>query len=280
MKRQINSFLLFRKHRIQREKQRCFHAHGRPLSEVFTWALVFCSIFGFQESTLAQTAGSSDAFLDSSVNNAIKLYALTLGSNARLYNGSQYRPDEVQEYDTGHPYFQSDDWEAGGIHYDGQYYNPVNILYNLILDKIIIESPFDYSKIELVQSRISSFSLSGHDFVKLSGDSSSVTAVRSGFYDVLYDGVIKVYAKRSKEIAKKIESGAEKKKFIEGNRYFIYKKNNYFLVKSKASVLRVLEDQKPMLKQQIAKYKIVFKKDRGHAIAMLAALYDEAVKKL
>lgn len=235
-----------------------------------------CLLLSIPNAMRAQTLVSNNTFLDSSVNHAIKVYTETIGGSARLYNGSQYKDYELHDYDTGHPYFYSDDWTIGSIHYDGQYSTNVYLLYNLTLEKVIIENPFDNSKIELIKDKIARFSMAGHDFVKLSADSSSQSAVRSGFYDVLYDGRVKVYAKRSKEIVQKIESGLEKKKFIERNKYFIYKNGSYFPVKSKSSVLRVFNDRKTGLKKQLVKNKMVFKENREFSISRLARFYDES----
>jgi len=146
----------------------------------------------------------------------------------------------------------------------------------LIQDRIIIENPYYYTKIDLIQEKVKSFSLAGHDFVKLSRDSSSVSQLATGFYEVLYNGHVKVYAKRSKEIVAKIENGIEKKTFKEKNRYFIYKNNVYFPVSNKSSVLKVFADRKTMLRTKLADRKIVFNRDRSLSIAQIARLYDES----
>lgn len=254
------------------QKRNCFHPRRFVL-----WlcrAAGTVGLLGIASATGAQTF-SNPAFLDSSVNNALQQYTAVIERNSRLYNGSQFKAYEVQDYDTGQPNFLSDDASPGAIRYDGQYFTNVYLFYNLVLDKIVIENPYDNSKMELLKERVSGFSIAGHTFVRLPVDSSSKSPIQSGFYDVLYAGKTKVYARRSKEIAQKIEVGLEKKKFIERNKYFIYKEGSYFPVSNKSSVLRVLKDRKTALRTQMARNKVEFS-DREFWISELARLYDES----
>jgi hypothetical protein len=226
-------------------------------------------------SLIAQTAFQRDALLDSGIADAVKLYSRAIGNSTRLYKGFQYKEIEIHEYDVGHPYYLSDDLISGSVVYDGAYFDLVYLQYNLILDKIIVENPHDYSKIELIQSKVSRFSLAQHNFVKLHHDSTIQSLSPSGFYDLLYDGSVKVFAKRTKEIVQKIELGLEKKTFKEKNRYFMYKQGTVFPVKSKSSVIKVLSDRKMVLKREMAKRKIAFNKDPESSIVQMARIYDE-----
>jgi hypothetical protein len=256
-------------------KIRYFHTSMRLSLRVFLCTAMLNGFLFISGSMLAQTIILNNTILDSSVSNAISAYTATMGRSSRLYNGSQYKDDELHDYDTGHPYFHADDWEAGSLFYDGQYYTHVYLMYNIVRDKIIIENPYDNTKIELIKSRIGRFSMAGHDFVNLSGDSSMKSPVRSGFYDVLYDGRVKVYARRNKEMVQKIEMGLEKKNFKERSSYFIYKNEAYYPVRSKASVIRVFYDRKIILRKQISKNRILFRENREHSIMQLARIYDE-----
>jgi len=242
---------------------------------VFSRAAVLGSFF-IPFSGATQTLNSNHTLLDSSVNYAISVYAAAVGSNARLYTGSQYKEVEVHDYDAGHPFFYSNDWSTGSVFYDGQHYTRVDMLYDVTLDKVIIENPYSDAKIELIQDRVAGFSMAGHHFVHLAADTSSRSNLPSGFYDVLYNNGLKVFAKRSKEIVQKIDTGLEKKNFKEKNRYFIYKKGIYFPVKSKSSLLRVLGDRKTILKREIANHKIDFNQNRESAISQVARFYDES----
>ena len=146
----------------------------------------------------------------------------------------------------------------------------------MIAGQIVIENPYNETKIELIKNRVTNFSMAGHRFVNLSADSYARNSLPPGFYDVLYDKGLKVYAKRSKEVVQKIENSQEKKNFKEKNRYYIHKKGLYFPVKTKSSLLRVLEDRKTILKRKIAEYHIRFKRNREFAMSQVAAFYDES----
>jgi hypothetical protein len=238
--------------------------------------ILFCFSISMPHTIVGQVVASNNVLLDSGINNALKKYWSTIGSSAQIYDGPQYKELLIHEYDTGHPYFFSDDWEAGSVRYDGILFTNVYIKYDITLDKLVIENKSGNS-IEINKNKVSSFSVAKHDFVKLAGDSLSGATISTGFFDVLYDGDIKAYAKRTKSIQQKIESYQNKKIFKEKNRYYIYKDETYFPVSNKSSVLEVFSDRKAMLKKEISENNISFKGNREYAISQLARFYDESI---
>lgn len=227
-------------------------------------------------SLTGQVVASNNLPLDSGINNALNKYWATIGSSAQIYNGPQYKELLLHDYDTGHPYFFSDDWENGSVRYDGILFTNVYIKYDITLDQLVIENKSGNS-IEINKNKVSSFSLAKHDFVKLAGDSLSSAAIPSGFFEVLYDGSVKAYAQRTKAIQQKIESYKNMKIFKEKIRYYIYKDNNYFLVSNKSSLFKIFSDQKALLKKKMSENNISFKGNREHAISQLARFYDESI---
>ena len=97
----------------------------------------------------------------------------------------------------------------------------------------------------------------------------------SGFYDVLYDGAAKFYARRTKEVEIKIENGLRKKIFVVKNRYFIFRDKAFLPVSSKSSVLDAFEDQRAGIKSEMANIKMPYRKNRELIISRLAKAYDE-----
>ena len=236
----------------------------------------FAWLFSVPFFVSAQILVLNDNFLDSGINTAVRKYDAAIGGSARLYNGSQYREYELHEYDTGFPYFIFDDPMAGTVGYDGQTVPNVYLLYNLITNKVIVENPFNNAKIELISEKVSEFTMGEHHFVRLTGDSTVQFSIATGFYDILYNGEIQVYAKRAKEISVKIESGVEKKKFIDRSKYFIRKGNLYFPEWTKSSVLDVLSDRKAKVRKMLEKNKLRFGRNREFAIVELARYYDQS----
>ena len=210
------------------------------------------------------------SFLAASVINTKNVYFRFIQGNAHLYNGSEHKA--YQSVSDEHPYFISDDWAIGSIVYDNESNESVGMMYDLRNDKVIIEHYSNNNKIELVSKKISKFVLHGHIFVALKPDSAK--QIQEGFYDQLYNGNVKVYARRLKQYQQRIESGTLVSSFDEKNQYFIFKGGIYFPVNSKASVLDALSDKKKLLKQYLSKSRIHYKKEKENALVKLTAFYD------
>jgi hypothetical protein len=227
-----------------------------------------------------QIAASDSAFLARAQQNAMKIYVAAIGDQANLYNGVQYL-DYVTSADTeGHPYFKSDDFADGSVYYDSGLYSNIPMMYDLIKDKLVLDQPFSHFKMELISEKVKSFDLSGHHFERLARAKND-SSISTGFYDLLYNGNVKVYAKRHKERKETALSTGIKVEYLDKDQLFIYKDGQYFHVKSKPSVLAVFRDKKKILRKEINanKNRINFNTDRDGAIAMLAKLYDETEKR-
>ncbi len=233
-----------------------------PTIPLFFFVLLSARVFS---QSLADTS-----FLAASVAKAKNVYLQHIKGNAHLYNGSEYKV--YQSVDKEHPYFLSDDWASGSIVYDNEPYENVGMLYDIRYDKVIIEHYFTGNRVELVSKKISKFNLHGHTFVGLMRDSAK--QIQEGFYDQLYNGITKVYARHIKQYQETIEANAVRPSFTEKNLYFILKDGKYFLVNSKASVLEVFGARKKMLKQYLRKSGIRYRKEKEKALVKLAEFYD------
>src|SRR5688572_3134930 len=98
--------------------------------------------------------------------------------------------------------------------------------------------------------------------------------MQESFYDLLYDGSAKLYAKRSKTYAENLETRMVIPRFDEHTRYFIMKDGLYKNVKSKSGALQIYADHKQDIKSFIRKNKIGFKKNKEKALIRIAEYYD------
>src|SRR6185295_14963170 len=170
-----------------------------------------------------------------------------------------------------HPYL-IDDWEDGSIFYDGELFSDVALMYDISDDKVIIEHYSSREKIQLIVSKVSWFTLKKRRFVRLEGPTVK------GFYEELYDGPTKVYAKWEKTLQKSISGNAIHMYFDEKLFTYIYKDHIFYPVKTKKSILTVLADHKSELNKFIGKNKIGFRTDRGKNIARVTEYYDNISK--
>ena len=212
------------------------------------------------------------AFVTTAQANTRMLYNKLLGGQSRLFNGSRYVPPK-QTFEQ-HPYFLSEDWITGSLFYDGEYFHDVPLMYDLASDVLITEHFPSGHPIRLVPEKLDHFSVDNHFFEKIINDSVSGTLPGTGFYEVLYQGESKVVASRSKFLREKIEGTVVTITYEEKNRYFILRNGVFFPVRSKGSVLKLMDDRRQELKKYLKQKKIVFSDNRERALKTLAEHYD------
>ncbi len=210
------------------------------------------------------------------VENATYLYNKLMAKQMLLYNGSEYI--DFDRSIKGNQYFESEDWEEGNIFYDGQLYKQVFLRYDLY-DDVVITEHFDrrgyYAKVQLIGEKINYFDLLGHHFIHIEPNSAAVTVLRTGFYDLIFDGQVKVMVRRIKEIQQSTSTTNFREEFRQRNRIYLHKDDLYYSVKSKRSVIKVLKDQKKELRRFARRSHLNFKEDRENSIAKLAAHYQQ-----
>ena len=218
-----------------------------------------------------QAAGDT-TFISAARENTVQLYQKALRAQSRLNNGRKYRASEHSLEQ--HPYFLSDDWITGSVFYDGEYFTDINLMYDLQQHVLVTEHYPSGNAIELVGEKLRSFTLQGHYFEKIDVDSAATGLPKTDFYDVLYGGESKVVAHRQKLQRKEIESRMIEIFYDERYRYFIFRNGLFFPVKNKGSVLKLLSDQKQVLKKFFKQNKTSFLQDRELMLKSMAEHYD------
>jgi hypothetical protein len=242
----------------------------------FLVAIVLCAEL-LPHSVRCQDAKTDTTFLTNAITHTKAIYRDETAGEGPLFNGVQYKELALHNNDEGHPYFESDDWIEGSVNYDGGQYDNVLIQYDLITDKVVIDHPLSHFKMELIGEKVNAFILNSHKMIRLTPDSTNTT-IKPGFYELLYDGKLKVYAKHRKIKQEQYDSDQIKFLFDQKTQYYILKDNIYYPVKSKSSVLKVFRNKKVMLRKYLSKNKINFRKNTGLAIAKSAEFYEESEK--
>ncbi|MBL7876795.1 MAG: hypothetical protein JNL53_14100 [Cyclobacteriaceae bacterium] len=216
----------------------------------------------------AQTAVSDSIRRQTAIHAAIRLYDQTIQENSRLYNGHEFIDPFVRSQLDGHPYFVTDEWQSGNIHYDGQYYESVTLKYDLFQDIVLVEHPTSHREIELISEKIQSFGIAEHFFVRLQSPS-------EGFYDQIYTGDLKIYSKRYKLTQDNLTTKTKTIEFLPKEKLYILKKDTYYQVSSKSSVLKVLVERKSELKKLLDEENISFKRNKEFALQRMGSYYDQ-----
>ncbi|HRO46258.1 hypothetical protein [Agriterribacter sp.] len=205
--------------------------------------------------------------------NAVNIYYQALQQQSGLYNGSEY-VQYTHLLKEGHPYFDTSVLTNGRVYYDRMVYSNVPMLYDIIKDELIIQHYNKVFLVQLIRSKIDSFYIHGHYFLHLGRDSITEGNIQEGFYDRLYDGKIKLYAKRNKFIQESIPDMAVVRKVYQKDRYFLFRDGTYHDVYTESSILKLLKDERAALKQALKNQKIKFRKNREYAMKLMAEQYD------
>jgi hypothetical protein len=238
--------------------------------------LLLCLLLECQ-TALAQSTQADSSIVGYAKKHATQLYNQQLASQLHLYNGVEYISG-TEGYVKGHAFFNSDVFEEGAVTYDNITYTQVPLLYDIFKDELVIEHGSNAQKIKLHGEKVQRFSLGGHTFVRIQADTLLNPSIRSGFYDRLYTGEVGLYSRRVK-IAQQATRGVSKE-FLSKNSYFIFKDHSLHPVKKKASVLKVLKDQKKAMQKFLKENKISYRQDPEYALVKLAEQYSHLVNPL
>ncbi|MFT3947516.1 MAG: hypothetical protein QM763_11160 [Agriterribacter sp.] len=223
----------------------------------------------------SQEQNPDSALVAQQQKNTIQLYYNSLDIQSGLYNGSEYLV-YVQLLKDGHPYLDTATLTDGAVFYDGMLYKNVPMLYDIVKDELVVQHYNKVFHIQLIQSKVDEFNILGRLFLHLGKDSTKQGNVKNGFYEVLYDGQIKLYAKRIKTIQEFIPDMQVERRVFSNNRYFIYKDSIFHEVYNQSSVIKVLKDKKFDYKQALRKQHIKFRRQRETAMKLMLHQYENA----
>ena len=211
---------------------------------------------------------SDTLWVNQAIAHAQGVYNEHIKGESLLYSGTDFKKyipigDEF-------PYYLSDDWIEGTLVYDDQRYNNIWLYYDLSIDQVLVENYNFANTIQLVKERVHEFTLENHRFVNL-----MYLSNEPGFYEVLYEGKTKVYARHSKSFQSEIRFGELVNKFVKKTSYYILKENEFIPVSNKASVLQVFSDRKKEVNQAFRKYNLSFSDNKVQSLALMAEIYDQ-----
>lgn len=239
-----------------------------------TVALIFAIVFlcFSNEVSIGQIQTEKDS-QQLAIKNTVSLYYKSLGEQSGIYRGTGYIGYPYQ-ISNGHQFFESPAFSKGTIFYDGMLYQDIPMWYDLVKDQIVVQSLDSLSMITLHNERIDYFSLFGHNFKKISQESSNSLA--TGFYDHIYSGKTEVLVRRFKGTLEDVSlEGIFTKILKQKNEIYLKKDGKYFSVVSSGSVLKALGNKQKEVLSQLKKNNVKFKKDPEKATVMMVMYYDQ-----
>jgi hypothetical protein len=175
----------------------------------------------------------------------------------------------------GHPFYPVPAMQNSSLLYDGTWYHNVSLIYDVCKDEIITLHP-NTSLIRLFSERVQQFYFQGYTFLYLSPDKDHVN--KSGFYQLLAEGNVNIYARRRKIIEEKIVDVKLERKFVFSTQYYILKDSIYYEINKQKSLLNLLKDSKQSIIQHLKLQKLKFKTDKEKTIIEIAEFYNQSHK--
>lgn len=243
------------------------------LAKLYLLSSFFINSFqAFSQNYTTDTSGENPSF-----QRAVNLYHRFLSPETGLYDGSEYAYNAYYPFiiNEGHPFFQSNIFDTGTVFYNNVLYEKVPLLFDIIKEELLIKDPSRIYILRLNAERIGWFTIWGHTFIRLEGDSINSSLLHSGFYDVLYKGKTSLYKRVSKMFKENSASAQGLNKYVvETDEYFIKKDNQYYKVKNKKSLLLIVNDRKKEIGKFIKKNKLNVRKNKDDALTKITAYYD------
>lgn len=239
----------------------------------FRFYIAYALIGVGANSALAQNRQSDSTVFLQAILYHRQAYQTLMGQNTRLYNGTDYKEVILNPQDKGHPYFASTEWQKGFIEYDGQLYENVDLMYDIVGDKILTRQYAMSKKIELIADRVRSFSINGHTFIYVSRSDSS-TKLPPGFYNKLAAGEVSAYVKRKKRFYEYIDSRQIVKDYKDETTYYLLKNGTVFPIKTKKELYRVMGVKKSLVKSEFRERNMVFRNQKEEALTLAAKIYN------
>ena len=206
----------------------------------YKYLLLVLLLFLFGTSAKAQDANKQTLTTQNSLQESFdylaKMYNDSMQTSPSIYKGDEYKFYASKMLN--HPFFYSEDSGLGNISYDGILYQDVQFYYDTHLQQIVVEHDKISYPFTIENNLIDYFVIFEHKYVPLEEDSSGL--ISEGFYDLLVDGDVKLYAKRHKSIQKEIDDDQLKYWFDDEDKYYVLKDDEYHKVKSKGSVPQAL----------------------------------------
>lgn len=221
-------------------------------------------------------AGNDSSLLASAVAAARQRY-LAAGLEPRLVNGVAY-VNKSPSYVAGRPFFQTSDPQPGTLDYEGRHYVGVPLLYEQVLDQVLLYGPAQAAPIQLVRQQVRGFELAGHHFVWRPADAASGLA--EGFYDLVADGPAQLLVKRGKKLEAATGGYQLKGEYEEVTRFFVARGGHFFEANSLKEALAALADKKTEMQAYARENRLRLTTDRREADLTALVRQYNALSKL
>ncbi|MFM1794005.1 MAG: hypothetical protein RL642_390 [Bacteroidota bacterium] len=174
----------------------------------------------------------------------------TLGSTSLLYNGTEY----IKQFDQtkGTPFFPTEK-TAGSVLYFGNWYQNLDLLYDIQDDVVITRDIQGLLKMRLTREKLEEFMVDGHHFVKL-----KLTTPAGEFYEQFYKGQRQLLMQWRKVTE---SDDPQNQKFILRKTLFVLDKGEIVPLDRTSDLFGISPQHQKELKKIYREQNLSFKKD-------------------
>lgn len=174
----------------------------------------------------------------------------TLGNNSLLYNGTEY----IKQFDQtkGTPFFPSEKTN-GAILYFGNWYQNLDLLYDIQDDVVITKDVQGVLKMRLTREKLDEFMVDGHHFVKL-----KLTSGAGEYYEQFYKGQRQLLMQWRKVTD---SDDPQNQKYILRKTLFVLDKGEIIPLGGTSDLFSIDPKHQKELKKFFREQKLSFKKD-------------------
>lgn len=236
---------------------------------MFKSLLLFFTCFLYIQSVISQRPFIEGKHQKVTV--VVDKYKSIATSQSDLYNGAEHVFYNYKMIGTA--YFITDDWQMGMVTYHGVLYKNVPMKYDLVRDKLVILHHNEFNKIELVSERVDSFFIGGHSFIRL--NSYRIKEKHQiGFFDVLVNGSLIVFAKREKTIHEFIEGMEVMRRIKEDTKFHVVIGESLHSISNRSDLLQIMGKHRKAVQQYLRGQNIKFRKNKEAAIVAAIRFYN------
>jgi hypothetical protein len=174
----------------------------------------------------------------------------TLGNNSLLYNGTEY----IKQFDQtkGTPFFPTEKTN-GAVFYFGNWYQNLDLLYDIQDDVVITRDVQGLLKMRLTREKLDEFKVDGHHFVKL-----KLTSGAGEYYEQFFKGQRSLLMQWRKVTD---SDDPQIQKFILRKTLFVLDKGDIITLESSSDLFSIDPKHQKELKKFYREQKLSFKKD-------------------
>ena len=221
----------------------------------------------------AQTGAPTDsAATAGAVAAATQYYTRTVRPESVLFSGPEY-VNYNQPSNIGHQFFLSADPQLGAVSYRGGHFQEVPLRYDLVLDQVVMTYPSQAVAVILVPTKVTSFSLGSHQFVRLLGDSATGAVLATGFYEVLLPGPVMLLGRYTKKLQQTTVQQNLRLEFKQTDKLFARTAGAATEVTSLKNILALLPAHQADVQRYARQQKLRFSATQREASALSALRY-------